>query len=51
MLVEELGNLVRFTDIVFYLRGFLVIVVLGFDNINSSVLLVLYIRSLFHRCK
>ena len=51
MLVEELGNLVSFTDNVFYLPGFLVSVVFGLDNINSSVLLVLYIRSLFYGCK
>ena len=51
MLVEELGNLVRFTDSVFYLPGFLVSVVFSVDNINSTVLLVLYIRSLFHGCK
>ena len=51
MLVEELGNLVRFTDSVFYLPGFLVSVVFGLDNINSTVLLVLYIRSLFHGCE
>ena len=51
MLVEELSNLVRFTDSVFYLPGFLVSVVFGLDNINSTVLLVLYIRSLFHGCE
>ena len=51
MLVEELGNLVRFTDSVFYLPGFLVSVVFGLDNINSSVVLVLYICSLFHGCE
>ena len=48
MLVEELGNLVRFTDSVFYLPSFLVSVAFGLDNVNSSVLLVLYICSLFH---
>ena len=51
MLVEELGKLVRFTNSVFYLPGFLVSVVFGLDNINSTVLLVLYIRSLFHGCE
>ena len=50
MLVEELGNPVRFTDNVFYLPGFLVSVAFGLDNVNNSVLLVLYIRSLFHGC-
>ena len=51
MLIEELGNLVRFINSVFYLPQFLVSVVFGLDNVNSSVLLVLYIRSLFHGCK
>ena len=51
MLIEELANLVRFIDSVFYLSGFLVSVVFGVDNINSTVLLVLYIRSLFHGCE
>ena len=51
MLIEELGNLVRFMDSVFYLPGFLANVVFGLDNVYSSVFLVLYICSLFHGCE
>ena len=51
MLIEELGSLVRFTDSVFFLPGFLMSVVFGLDNVNNSVLLVLYIRSLFDGCE
>ena len=51
MLVEELGNLVRFTNSVFYLPGFLVSVVFGLDDVYKRVLLVLDMRGLFHGCE